>query len=52
MSQTALLAGQAATEPTEGGEISSSARRAATPQKKDKRAKKAGVTGQKRKKAG
>jgi hypothetical protein len=52
MSETALLAGQATIEPTGGGEISLSEPRATTAQKKDKRAKKAGVTGEKRKKAG
>jgi hypothetical protein len=51
MSKTALLAGQAIGEPTEGGEVSPLVPRGA-PQKKDKRAKKAGVTGKKRKKAG
>jgi hypothetical protein len=39
-------------ERTEGGEVTLLVPRAATLQKKDKRAKKAGVTGQKRKKAG
>jgi hypothetical protein len=52
MSETALLAGQAAIEPTKGGEVSPLAPRATAPQKKNQRAKKAGVTGQKRKKAG
>jgi hypothetical protein len=52
MSETALLTGQAAMKPTEGGEVSPSAPQAATPKKQDKRTKKAGVTGQKRKKAG
>jgi transposase len=52
MSQTALLAGQAATEPAEDGEISSATRRTATPQQQDQGRKKAGVTGEKRKKAG
>jgi transposase len=52
MSQTALLAGQAATEPADGGKVLPPARRAAGPQKQDKQAKKAGVTGEKRKKAG
>jgi transposase len=52
MSQTALLAGQAATEPTEGGEVSPPEQRVAVPRKKNQKAKKAGVTGEKRKKAG
>jgi transposase len=52
MSQTALLAGQAATEPTEAKAATPLVRRVAEPQKKDQQAKKAGVTGEKRKKAG
>jgi hypothetical protein len=52
MSETALLAGQAAIKPAEGGEVSPSAPQAATPKNQDKRTKKARVTGQKRKKAG
>jgi hypothetical protein len=47
MSQTALLAGQAATESAEGGEISPSARQVAVPHKKGQRVKKVDVTGQK-----
>jgi transposase len=52
MSQIALSAGQATTKPAASSETAPQAQRAAAPQKKDKRAKKAGVTGQKRKKAG
>jgi transposase len=52
MSKTALLAGQATTEPAEGNEAAPAAQRTVAPQKKNQKAKKAGVTGQKRKKAG
>jgi hypothetical protein len=58
MSQTALLAGQVTTEPTassdgaKSSEASPLAQRVATPQKKNQRTKQAGVTGEKRKKAG
>jgi transposase len=52
MSQIALSAGQATTKPTATSETAPQAQRTAAPQKKNQRAQKTGVTGQKRKKAG
>jgi hypothetical protein len=53
MSRAALCAEQAGEEEAASGEAAQQAQRVAGPQKKDKRAKKTGVTGEeKRKKAG
>jgi transposase len=52
MSRNALSGGQATAEPVARNEAAPQAQRAAAPQNKNKKAKKAGVTGKKRKKAG